>query len=68
MLAGTEEDGMPELLIDEDEDDVSDIVENQDPVHTAVEAIICYILHRRKVLKCEDYVFRVVGSSHYGKW
>ena len=31
ILAGTKEDGMPELLVDEDEDDVSDIVENQDP-------------------------------------
>ena len=40
MLAETEEDGMSELLVDEDEDDVNDIVENQDPVHTAVEAIV----------------------------
>ena len=40
MLAETKEDGLPELLVDEDEDVVSEIVENQDPVHTAVEAIV----------------------------
>ena len=40
MLAETKEDGMPKLLVDEDEDNVSDIVENQDPVHTAVEAVV----------------------------
>ena len=40
MLVGTEKDGLPKLLVDEDEDDVSDINENQDPVHTAVEAFV----------------------------